>query len=83
MIDMLRKKFEANSGRSTIVLKSTCSDCGYDVIIHITSTSGGFGLQGGALFKRPTDGFFAKCSYCYKINPKKKGLNMLEFARAH
>ena len=83
MIDILRNIFEANPGKSTIALKSTCSDCGYDVIIHITSTSGGFGLQGGALFERSPDGYFAKCSDCYKINPKIKDFNMTKFARAH
>ena len=83
MIEMLRKTFEANPGKSTIVLNTICSDCGNDIIIHITATSGGFGLQGGALFDRPPDGFFAKCSDCYKINPKIKNLNVPKFARAY
>jgi hypothetical protein len=82
MIDMLRKIFEANPGKSTIRLDSTCSDCGYDFIIHITSTSGGFGLQGGALFEQPPNGYFAKCSSCYRVNPKRKAFNMPKFARA-
>jgi len=68
MIEMLRKIFEANPEKSTIVLKDKCSDCGADVIINITSTSGGFGLQGGALLGRLSDGYFAKCPTCYKIN---------------
>ena len=83
MIEILRKIFEANPGKSTIVLNSTCSDCGHDVIIHITSTSGGFGLQGGALFEQPPDGYFAKCSNCYKVNPKIKDFNVPKFARAY
>jgi len=83
MIEMLRKIFEANPEKSTIVLKSTCSDCRNDVIIHITSTSGGFGLQGGALFKQSPDGYFTKCSDCYTIDPKIKAFNMQKFARAH
>ncbi len=70
MIEMLRKIFEANPEKSTIVLKDKCSDCGSDVIINITSTSGGFGLQGGALLGRLSDGYFAKCPACYKVNPK-------------
>ena len=49
--EVLRKIFEANSAKSTIVLKGKCSDCGCETIVNITSTSGGFGLQGGALFK--------------------------------
>ena len=83
MIHMLRKIFESNPGRSTIALKTTCSDCGYEVILHITSTSGGFGVQGGALFGRSQDGYFAKCSDCYTDNPKIKNLDMPKFARAH
>jgi len=69
MIEMLRKIFEANPEKSTIVLKGKCSDCGCDVIINITSTPGGFGLQGGALFGCSSDGYFAKCPNCYKSNP--------------
>jgi len=69
MIEMLRKIFEANPEKSTIVLKNKCSDCGSDVIINITSTSGGFGLQGGALLGCLSDGYFAKCPACYKVNP--------------
>jgi len=69
MIEMLRKIFEANPEKSTIVLKGKCSDCGSDVIINITSTSEGFGLQGGALLGCSSDGHFAKCPNCYKFNP--------------
>ena len=69
MEEMLRKIFEANPEKTTIVLKGKCSDCGENVIIHITSTSGGFGLQGGALLGCLSDGYFAKCPACYKVNP--------------
>ena len=62
--------FEANPERSTIVLKENCSQCGCEVLIEITSTSGGFGLQGGPLFKCSSDGYLAKCLDCYKLNPK-------------
>ena len=50
MIEILRKMFEANSGKSTIQIKGKCSDCGREIIISITSTAGGFGLQGGSFF---------------------------------
>jgi hypothetical protein len=66
MIQILRKNFDANPGRSTIVLNGKCSDCGCDTIIEITPTSGGFGLQGGALYKCSPDGYFAKCPECFK-----------------
>jgi hypothetical protein len=83
MIEKLRKLFEANPGKSTIVLNTTCSDCGVDVVIQITSTSGGFGLKGGALFERFPGGYLAKCSDCYTVKPKTKNLNVPKFARAH
>jgi hypothetical protein len=70
MEEMLRKMFAANPGETTISLKGKCSDCGEDVKIDITSTSGGFGLQGGALFKFSSSGYFIRCSNCYKIRPK-------------
>jgi len=70
MITILRKKFESNPGKSTIKLKDKCSDCGCEIKIKISSTSGGYGLQGGALFKSKAVGFFARCPDCYAINEK-------------
>ena len=64
MIEILKKLFEANPEKSTIVLNGKCSDCGCETIIEITPTSGGFGLKGGALFK-----YLVKCHDCYQINP--------------
>ena len=62
--------FEASPEKSTVVLKDKCSDCGRETIIEITPTSGGFGLQGGALFKCSPGEYIAKCLDCYKVNPK-------------
>jgi len=70
MIELLRKLFETNPEKSTIVLYGKCSDCGCEVIIEITRTSGGFGLQGGVLFRCYPDGYFAKFTDCCKVNPK-------------
>ena len=70
MIEILRKMFEANPEKSTIVLKDKCSDCGYKTIIEITPVSEGFGLQGGVLLKCPPDGYLAKCPACYEASPK-------------
>jgi hypothetical protein len=71
MIEILRKIFEANPEKSTIVLKDTCSDCDCETTIEITPTSGGFGLRGGALFKCSPDRYILKCPACYKETPKK------------
>jgi len=70
MVEILRKMFKANPEKSTIVLKDKCLDCGCETIIHITPTSGGFGLQGGALFKCSPDEYLMKCHDCYQVNPK-------------
>ena len=61
MVEMLKKLFEANPEKSTIVFKGRCSDCGDDVIINITLTSGGFGLQGGTLLEQSPNGHLAVC----------------------
>ena len=39
MIEILKKMFESNPEKSTIVIKDTCSDCGCETIIEITPTS--------------------------------------------
>ena len=69
MIEILRKMFEANPEKSTIVLKAKCSECGCEATTHITPTSGGFGFQGGALFKCSVDGYLMKCPDCYNGKP--------------
>jgi ribosomal protein S27E len=66
MISILKKMFEAHPGKSTIDIKDICSDCGKVTIISVTQTSGGFGLNGGFLFKSKADGYFVKCTDCYK-----------------
>lgn len=69
MIQILKKLFKDNPATSKIVLKDKCSDCGRDTAIEIAPTSGGFGLQGGMLIKRPNDGYLTRCPACYEANP--------------
>jgi hypothetical protein len=69
MVEILKELFNGNPEKSEIELNDSCSDCKSEVIIKITHTAGGFGLQGGALFKSPAGGYYAKCSDCYKVNP--------------
>ena len=66
MIEILRKMFEVNPEKPTIVLKERCSDCGGDITIEITPSSSGFGLMGGVLFKSSKDKYTAKCPACYE-----------------
>jgi len=73
MLEILKKMFEAQPERSTIVLKEKCSACGCEVLIEITPTSGGYGLQGGALFECSTDDSCAKCVACYKSSQNNNG----------
>jgi len=68
MIKIIKHMFEASPEKSIIVLKEKCSNCGCEAIIEITCTSGGFGLQGGALFKCSPDAYLAKCPDCYELN---------------
>ena len=70
MIEILKEMFEANPGKSKIVLTEKCSDCGRETVIEITPTSGGFGLQGGVLTKCSPDGYLAKCPDCDEANGK-------------
>ena len=66
LMEILRKIFETKPEKSTIVLKDKCSECGCETIINITPTSGGFGLEGGALFECSPDGYLVKYPDCYK-----------------
>ena len=70
LLKRLRKLFKANPEKKTITIKSQCSDCECEVIIIITPSSGGYGLQGGALFECSPDGYLAKCPDCYKSHPE-------------
>ena len=67
MVEILTKLFNGNPEKLKIEVNETCSDCKCDVTIEITSTAGGFGLQGGALFKNSAGGYYARCPDCYKI----------------
>jgi hypothetical protein len=70
MVEILKKIFESNPENSTILLNEKCSDCRRGLLIEITPTSGGFGLQGGALFKNTLGSYSAKCPDCYKVTPR-------------
>jgi hypothetical protein len=69
MVEILKELFNGNPEKSKILLNDRCRDCKSEVIIQITPTEQGFGLQGGALFKSSSGGYYSKCPVCYKINP--------------
>jgi hypothetical protein len=70
MIDILKKKFAANPGKSIIQIKENCSDCGREIIVNITSTAGGYGLQGAFFIQCSPEAYDAKCPDCYSANSK-------------
>ena len=69
MIQILRKMFEDSPEKSTNVLSGKCSDCGCKTILEITPTSGGFGIQGGVLYKSTNGNFIVKCPACIGATP--------------
>jgi len=72
-ITALKKLFEEKPGNSTITFVCKCSGCGNDVLIDITHTSGGFGLNGGFLFEYAPDKYLIKCTNCNRLNKNKFG----------
>lgn len=74
MVEILQELFNGSPNTSTIELHDICLDCKREVIIQITPTGEGFGLQGGALFRNSGAGYYAKCPKCYRVN----AMNVIE-----
>ena len=72
MKDILRKIFEANPEKSTIIINDKCSDCGREMVVKIVPTSGGYGLQGGILVKCSPEKYSITCPECYKFSSNVK-----------
>lgn len=69
-IGTLKRLFEKSPAKTTIIVNCKCSSCGNDIIIDITHTSGGFGLNGGMLFEYAPSKYLVKCLDCGKFNKK-------------
>ena len=65
-----KKLFSEIPEKQEIAFKGQYSDRRCEAILEITTTSGGFGLQGGVLFKSSTDKYIVKCPACYEKNFK-------------
>jgi hypothetical protein len=64
-IETLKKMAEQNNNANYFCHRCQCHNCGCDIEIKITKTSGGCGLQGGVLYQ-PNDGnLSALCVDCY------------------
>jgi len=67
-IEALKKLFEERPANSTITFVCKCSGCGNDVLMDITPTFGGFGLNGGFLLEYGPEKYFIKCRDCYNLS---------------
>ena len=65
-VDLLKKLFEQNNDPNRLNYQGQCHQCGSAVEIEITKTSGGFGLQGGALCETEPQKLFVLCLNCYE-----------------
>ena len=66
----LKKMFENRPSKSTTTLNCKCSACGEDMLIEITHTSGGYGLNGGFLVEDASDKYLVRCRDCYHLDNK-------------
>ena len=66
-IEALKKIFEDRPLKSIITLSCKCSNCGNDLLIDITHTTGGFGFNGGFLVEYAPDKYLVKCYNCYEV----------------
>ena len=65
-VDSLNRMFEQNDNPNQFSYQDRCHQCGCVVKIKITKTSGGYGLQGGALCETDAQIFFVLCPNCYE-----------------
>lgn len=53
---------------SPLVIQSTCHMCGLPVSVQIFKTSGGYGLNNGALYVTADGNLLVRCTSCTKAN---------------
>jgi hypothetical protein len=63
-IETLQKMSEQNNNAKQFSYECLCHNCGCDVEIKITKTSGGYGLQGGVLYQPNVGNLLALCVDC-------------------
>lgn len=64
-IETLKKMAEQNNNANYFSHRCQCHNCGCDVEIKITKTSGGYGLQGGVLYQPNAWDLLALRAGCY------------------
>jgi hypothetical protein len=65
-VESLDKMFARNDAASHCTYEGKCYSCGCDVEVEITKTSGGYGLQGGALYEPNPQNLLVLCKDCYE-----------------
>ena len=67
-VETLNKMFEGTYNGTPVIRNGKCHDCGCELTIVIKRTTGGFRLQGGALYEPQMGRFSFKCEACFHIN---------------
>ena len=67
-IETLKRIFEEIPSKSNAAVKNKCVGCGREVIVNISITSAGFGLQGGVILKYSPGSPIVKCLDCYNLD---------------
>ncbi len=81
-IETINKMFEKNSGENHCVYQGRCHNCGCDLEIKITKTSGGYGLKGGVLYEPDPKFLWALCDDCHVKSSKLESANERPFTDA-
>ena len=64
-VESLDRIFERHNTTNNINYKGKCHNCGCDVEVEITKTSGGYGLQGGVLYGSNPENLIFQCCDCH------------------
>ena len=64
--ESLVQLFEQNNLGIHLTIQDVCDHCGSYVEIRLTKTSGGYGIQGGALYESNPEKFCSLCPNCYQ-----------------
>ena len=65
-VESLDIMFEQSTSSKPLSFEGTCHNCGYDVVVELTKTSGGYGLLGGVLYEPDPDHIILVCDRCHE-----------------
>ena len=64
--EKLNELFLKNKDKIHFYYRNQCQHCGCGIEVIITKTSGGYGLEGGAICQNNLQKFFGICTDCYE-----------------